>query len=166
MIVRSSHCFSETKLPILICNGPATSILFQPTQRLAVFISDIGLLTTVYTLYSLASYMGTGTLFRVYGVPWFAMSHWIMMVVFLQHTDPVLPHYRAAKWTYARGALATMDRDFLGWQGRYFLHNVSSDFCPRCHLEGALMCLSHYFPSQVSHCHIVHHFFPELPHCT
>ena len=56
--------------------------------------------------------------------PWFAMSHWIMMVVFLQHTDPVLPHYRAAKWTYARGALATMDRDFLGWQGRYFLHNV------------------------------------------
>ena len=73
--------------------------------------------------------MGTGTLFRVYGVPWLAMSHWIMMVVFLQHTDPVLPHYRAAKWTYARGALATMDRDFLGWQGRYFLHNVSPDPC-------------------------------------
>jgi len=115
------------------------SVLFQPNQRVAVLISDIGLATTLYTLYTLGSRLGVGPLFRLYGVPWFAMSHWIMMIVFLQHTDPVLPHYRGPKWTYTRGALATMDRDFLGWQGRYFLHNVS-------------------------HCHVVHHFFPELPH--
>jgi len=47
------------------------------------------------------------------------------MIVFLQHTDPVLPRYRKKAWNFKLGALSTMDRDFLGWQGQFFLHNVS-----------------------------------------
>ncbi len=47
------------------------------------------------------------------------------MITYLHHTDPTLPHYRASKWTFARGAAATVDRPFLGWMGRWFLHDVA-----------------------------------------
>lgn len=49
-----------------------------------------------------------------------------------------LPHYRKAEWSFQRGAACTVDRPFLGWQGRFFLHDVA-------------------------HYHVIHHFFPQLP---
>lgn len=41
----------------------------------------------------------------------------------MQHTDPQLPHYDAASWTYIRGAAATIDREF-GFIGRTLLHGI------------------------------------------
>jgi len=35
----------------------------------------------------------------------------------------MLPHYRKNEWSFQRGAAATVDRNFLGWQGRFFLHD-------------------------------------------
>ncbi|THH12756.1 hypothetical protein EW146_g7395 [Bondarzewia mesenterica] len=84
------------------------------------------------------SWLGSQMLVRLYIVPWVLMSHWVIMIVYLQHSDPVLPHHRTKHWSYMRGALATMDRDFLGWQGRFFLHNIA-------------------------HCHLIHHCFPKMP---
>jgi fatty acid desaturase len=49
-----------------------------------------------------------------------------------------LPHYRKAEWSFQRGAACTVDRPFLGWQGRFFLHDVA-------------------------HYHVIHHFFPQMP---
>ncbi|KAJ7192179.1 hypothetical protein GGX14DRAFT_331598, partial [Mycena pura] len=46
--------------------------------------------------------------------------------------------YRAGKWTWLRGALATVDRPILGWVGRVYFHNVSHD-------------------------HIGHHIFTSVP---
>jgi len=60
------------------------------------------------------------------------------MITYLHHTDPVAPHYRDNVWNYQRGAAATIDRPVLGWQGRFFLHDVA-------------------------HFHVIHHFFPKLP---
>jgi hypothetical protein len=34
-------------------------------------------------------------------------------------------HYYKGQWTFARGALATVDRPVFGWVGRFFLHNVN-----------------------------------------
>ena len=62
------------------------------------------------------------------------------MITYLHHTDPELPHYRQPEWNYQRGAAATVDRNFLGWMGRFFLHDVA-------------------------HYHVVHHFFPKMPFC-
>ena len=62
------------------------------------------------------------------------------MITYLHHTDPEIPHYRGQAWSYARGAASTVDRNFLGWQGLFFLHGVA-------------------------HYHVVHHFFPKMPHC-
>lgn len=47
------------------------------------------------------------------------------MITYLHHTDPVIPHYRGAEWNFQRGAAATVDRPILGWQGRFFLHDVA-----------------------------------------
>jgi hypothetical protein len=47
------------------------------------------------------------------------------MITYLHHTDPVIPHYREGEWNYQRGAAATVDRPILGWQGRFFLHDVA-----------------------------------------
>lgn len=55
------------------------------------------------------------------------MAEGIVMLTYLHHSDPTIPHYRNKEWTFLRGALATVDRPFLGWVGRYFLHNVSHD---------------------------------------
>lgn len=60
------------------------------------------------------------------------------MITYLHHTAPDLPHYRGKEWNFQRGAAATVDRNFLGWQGRFFLHDVA-------------------------HYHVIHHFFPKMP---
>jgi omega-6 fatty acid desaturase / acyl-lipid omega-6 desaturase (Delta-12 desaturase) len=44
-------------------------------------------------------------------------------ITYLQHTDPTLPHYDGATWTFARGAAATIDREF-GFIGRQLLHGI------------------------------------------
>lgn len=52
-------------------------------------------------------------------------NHWVVLFVFLQHSDPTVPHYRGDQWTFLRGALATVDRPVMGRFGRFFFHNVS-----------------------------------------
>lgn len=47
------------------------------------------------------------------------------MITYLHHTDPAMPHYRGKQWNFQRGAAATVDRPILGWQGRFFLHDVA-----------------------------------------
>lgn len=49
----------------------------------------------------------------------------VIMITYLHHTDPIMPHYRGKEWNFQRGAAATVDRPFLGWQGRFFLHDVA-----------------------------------------
>lgn len=76
-------------------------------------------------------------------IPWVLNSHWLTMMVYLHHTHPSIPHYRAPEGKKATGlallgALSTIDRPFLGWQGRWFLHDIS-------------------------HFHVVHHLFPKMP---
>jgi omega-6 fatty acid desaturase (delta-12 desaturase) len=44
-------------------------------------------------------------------------------ITYLQHTDPSLPHYEASSWNFARGAAATIDREF-GFIGRNLMHGI------------------------------------------
>ncbi|KAJ2934392.1 hypothetical protein H1R20_g2700, partial [Candolleomyces eurysporus] len=62
----------------------------------------------------------------------------IVMITYLHHSDPTLPHYRKGQWTFLRGVAATVDRPLLGWFGRFFFHNISHD-------------------------HVAHHFFLRAP---
>ncbi|KAJ3756084.1 fatty acid desaturase-domain-containing protein, partial [Lentinula raphanica] len=114
------------------------SIMFKAQDRLAVIISDISIIVMGYIIFQVASKWGVQNTLLLYGIPYLIVSHWVTMIVYLHHTDPIVPHYRDRSWNYTRGALATVDRDFLGWQGRFFLHNIA-------------------------HFHIVHHLFPRIP---
>ena len=44
-------------------------------------------------------------------------------ITYLQHTDPSLPHYTGESWNFARGAAATIDREF-GFIGRQIFHGI------------------------------------------
>ena len=56
------------------------------------------------------------------------MNHWLVSITFLQHTDPLLPHYSNETWNFANGALATADRNCLGFVGPYILHGIVRPF--------------------------------------
>jgi len=114
------------------------SPLFRPDQRLGIFLSDIGLLGMAWLLYRLANMYGAKAVLMYYFIPYVLCNHWIVMLTYLHHSDPTIPHYRKDEWSWVRGAVATVDRPLLGWAGRFFLHNVSHD-------------------------HVAHHFFSYAP---
>lgn len=120
---------------VLTC-CPAYSPLFKEGQRFSIVLSDLGLAATLYILSRWDFY----TVLRYYGVPWLLLSHWLVIITYLHHADQGVPHYRKEARNFVRGAAATIDRDVLGWQGRFFFHGTN-------------------------HWHIVHHFFPRIPFC-
>lgn len=118
----------------------ASSILFTPTQASLVHLSNLGLLLALLTVVASARAYGIAAVVKFYFIPWLFVSHWFIMITYLHHTAQSLPHYRQGAWTFARGAASTVDREFLGWMGRFFLHGVAR-------------------------WHVVHHFCPGLPWC-
>ncbi|KAG6887660.1 hypothetical protein C0995_013685 [Termitomyces sp. Mi166 len=116
----------------------ANSILFTKAQRNAVILSNIGIAFMVWGVSYGCSTFGTANVIKYYGIPWLEVTHWFIMITYLHHTAAELPHYRGKEWNFQRGAAATVDRNFLGWQGRFFLHDVA-------------------------HYHVIHHFFPKMP---
>ncbi|TFK21586.1 delta 12 fatty acid epoxygenase [Coprinopsis marcescibilis] len=114
------------------------SILFTKDQRNAVILSNIGIAAMVWGVSHASAVYGAAQVIKYYGIPWLCVTHWFIMITYLHHTDPILPHYRGKEWNFQRGAAATVDRNFLGWQGRFFLHDVA-------------------------HFHVIHHFFPKMP---
>ena len=73
-------------------------------------VSDIGLALVVSGLFWLARTMGTAWLIKTYLIPYLIVNHWLVLITFLQHTHPKLPHFDDREWEWMRGALSTMDR--------------------------------------------------------
>lgn len=115
-----------------------SSPLFKPKERNGIIASDLGILTMSYILYVWATGVGLSNFVKLYFIPYIFSNHWIVMLTYLHHSDPSIPHYRRKEWSFLRGALSTVDRPFLGWAGRFFFHNVSHD-------------------------HIAHHLFSTIP---
>jgi omega-6 fatty acid desaturase (delta-12 desaturase) len=91
------------------------------------------------------------------------VNHWLVLITFLQHTDPLLPHYRAAEFTFPRGALATLDRNLLGDLGSVMgwigAHATFVTFLPvPTHV------LTRCFRMGISETHILHHVCSKIPH--
>ncbi|KDR74658.1 hypothetical protein GALMADRAFT_98973 [Galerina marginata CBS 339.88] len=116
----------------------ASSMLFQPKHRMSIFVSNATIIVFLALLLSCGYQAGWSHLTVHYLLPWLFAHNWIVLFTYLQHSDPTIPYYRKEQWTFARGALATVDRPLFGWVGRFFLHNISSD-------------------------HVAHHFFPSVP---
>ncbi|KAI0827027.1 fatty acid desaturase-domain-containing protein [Trametes gibbosa] len=123
-----------------------SSIMFKPEQYFLIMVSNVGLLLWLATIGASISYWGFYEVFRTYLVPYLWINHWLILITFLQHTDPLLPHYRESEFTFPRGALSTIDRDLLGdfgrlagWFGAFATHSVSE-------------------------VHVLHHVSSRIPH--
>jgi len=103
-----------------------SSALFKPHQATDVIVSDISLGLVIGALVYVGQQTGGWvTMAKYWLVPYLFVNNWLVAITYLQHTDPALPHYRAADWNFQRGALATMDRKFFGWVGPYVLHGIT-----------------------------------------
>ncbi|KAI0372055.1 hypothetical protein BV20DRAFT_941134 [Pilatotrama ljubarskyi] len=123
-----------------------SSVIFRPEQRKLIIISNIGLLFWLAAILGSIVRWGFFEVFRSYLASYLWVNHWLILITFLQHTDPLLPHYRGSAFTFPRGALSTIDRkllgdlgSFMGWLGSFATHGVSET-------------------------HVLHHVSSRIPH--
>ena len=114
------------------------SPLFSDKDFWDVVVSDLALLGWVGVLSYLAIYIySVYWLVALYVIPLLIVNMWLVIVTYLQHSDLKIPHYSDDEWTWLRGALCTMDRDY-----------------------GILNYVFHH----LTDAHIAHHMFSKMPH--
>ncbi|PIA26232.1 hypothetical protein AQUCO_09500003v1 [Aquilegia coerulea] len=119
------------------CHFDPYGPIYNDRERLQIYISDVGILAVTYGLFRLAAAKGITYLICVYGVPLLVVNAFLVLITYLQHTHPSLPHYDSSEWDWLRGALATVDRDY-GILNKVF-HNITDT-------------------------HVAHHLFSNMPH--
>ncbi|GAA5967944.1 hypothetical protein JCM8115_006576 [Rhodotorula mucilaginosa] len=117
-----------------------SSLVFDKRHRTQVLLSDAFLVGMV-SLITLFGYFhgGLAGVVKYYFIPYLGVNHWLVMITYLQHTDPSLPHYSADQWNFQRGALCTMDRNLMGPVGPYLMHGICET-------------------------HVAHHLSSKIPH--
>ncbi|KAI9376635.1 fatty acid desaturase-domain-containing protein [Aspergillus egyptiacus] len=114
-----------------------SSSLWTENQRHLIAISDLGLLLVGTAVWYLSTQVGVLRTVLLYFVPYLWVHHWLVAITYLHHNHPTIPHYSDETWTFTKGALSTVDRDF-GFIGRHFFHHI------------------------IEH-HVVHHLFSRIP---
>ncbi|WOL06880.1 omega-3 fatty acid desaturase 7-1 [Canna indica] len=115
-----------------------SSDLFLPNEKKDVITSTICWVAMVGLLAGLTCFMGPIPVLKLYGIPYLIFVMWLDLVTYLHHHghDEKLPWYRGKEWSYLRGGLTTLDRDY-GW-----INNIHHDIGT----------------------HVIHHLFPQIPH--
>ncbi|KMZ75477.1 omega-3 fatty acid desaturase [Zostera marina] len=114
------------------------SKLFAPNERLEVLFSTF-CWAVMATLLAVASMVfGPIVILKLYFLPLWVFIVWLDLVTYLHHHghQQKLPWYRGKEWSYLRGALTTVDRDYGLFNNIH--HNIET--------------------------HVVHHLFPQIPH--
>nr|AAW63041.1 microsomal delta-12 oleate desaturase [Olea europaea]ART85718.1 delta-12 fatty acid desaturase 2 [Olea europaea]UUT07161.1 delta-12 fatty acid desaturase 2 [Olea europaea]UUT07162.1 delta-12 fatty acid desaturase 2 [Olea europaea] len=119
------------------CHYNPHSPMYSDRERAQILISDAGVLAVTCGLYRLTAAKGLAWVFCVYGGPLLVVNGFLVLITYLQHTHPSLPHYDSSEWDWLRGALATVDRDW-GILNKVF-HNITDT-------------------------HVSHHLFSTMPH--
>lgn len=114
------------------------SPIFSARERVEVALSTAGVAAVASLLWSAAQAFGVQPLVKLYLVPYLIVNWWLVMITFLQHTHPSLPHYSEGEWDWLRGALSTVDRSFGPYLDRAFHH--------------------------IADTHVAHHLFSGMPH--
>ncbi|MCH0628923.1 fatty acid desaturase [Kocuria palustris] len=99
------------------------SPVFDPHHYWFIVLLDIGVGITAFVVYQWYKHFGLFNMMVGWFVPWLWVNHWLVFVTFLQHTDSTMPHYANDEWTFARGAAATIDRNF-GFIGQHIFHDI------------------------------------------
>nr|AGB58023.1 chloroplast omega-3 fatty acid desaturase 7-1a [Musa ABB Group] len=115
-----------------------SSDLFLPNEKKDVITSTACWIAMVGVLAGLACLMGPLQVLKLYGIPYLIFVMWLDLVTYLHHHghNEKLPWYRGKEWSYLRGGLTTLDRDY-GW-----INGIHHDIGT----------------------HVIHHLFPQIPH--
>ncbi|KAJ3205241.1 hypothetical protein HDU82_005328 [Entophlyctis luteolus] len=127
---------SGQKFDVWASHFHSSSPIFDPHHAKQVIMSDIGIAIMLGILGYLAHTYSVMAVVKYYVIPYLWVNHWLVMITYLQHTDVRLPHYRGDDWTFLKGALCTVDRDF-GFLNHFFHH--------------------------ITDTHVVHHLFSTMP---
>jgi len=110
---------------------------FGSSERNLVLLSDIG----VFAMLGLVAWggmtYGWAAALKYYIMPYLWVNHWLVLITFLQHTHPAIPHFRRSEWNFVKGACSTVDRSY-GWMLNYFMHHIQDS-------------------------HVAHHMFSTMP---
>ncbi|NP_001149938.2 omega-3 fatty acid desaturase [Zea mays] len=116
-----------------------SSDLFSPKEKSDVMVSTTCWCIMLASLLAMACAFGPLQVLKMYGIPYLVFVMWLDLVTYLHHHGHhqlPLPWYRGQEWSYLRGGLTTVDRDY-GW-----INNVHHDIGT----------------------HVIHHLFPQIPH--
>ncbi|KAM3228984.1 hypothetical protein ACQJBY_060113 [Aegilops geniculata] len=114
------------------------SNLFQPNEKKDVLTSTASWLAMIGVLAGLTFVMGPLKMLKLYAVPYVIFVMWLDFVTYLHHHghEDKVPWYRGKEWSYLRGGLTTLDRDYG------LINNIHHDIGT----------------------HVIHHLFPQIPH--
>ncbi|XP_027090211.1 omega-3 fatty acid desaturase, endoplasmic reticulum-like [Coffea arabica] len=114
------------------------SDLFQPSDRKYVVTSTVCWTLMLVSLFCLSAVFGVMQMLKIYGIPYLVFVMWLDFVTYLHHHgyEQKLPWYRGQEWSYLRGGLTTVDRDYG------LFNNIHHDIGT----------------------HVIHHLFPQIPH--
>ncbi|KAK2640934.1 hypothetical protein Ddye_022697 [Dipteronia dyeriana] len=114
------------------------SSLFPANERKSVVTSTVCWILMAVFLVCLSFVFGPVQIFKLYGVPYLIFVMWLDFVTYLHHHghEKKLPWYRGKEWSYLRGGLTTVDRDYG------LFNNIHHDIGT----------------------HVIHHLFPQIPH--
>jgi len=107
----------------------------QKQSALSVFLVFVML----YFLRNLYVAYGWNFVWTYYFAPYMVFVGWLAIVTHLHHTHPDVPWYRGSDWTFDKGALSTVDRDYGIFEdihhniGTHIIHHVCSKI-PHYHL--------------------------------
>ncbi|CED84978.1 Delta 12 fatty acid desaturase [Phaffia rhodozyma] len=116
-----------------------SSKIFKSRDFWDIIWSDVGIATVIGIMVYWSKMRSWQEMATFWLVPYMWVNHWLVLITFLQHTDPLIPHYSNETWNFSRGALATVDRNVLGFVGAYLQHGISET-------------------------HICHHVSSKIPH--
>ncbi|XP_021891747.1 acyl-lipid omega-3 desaturase (cytochrome b5), endoplasmic reticulum-like [Carica papaya] len=114
------------------------SDLFASNERNLVITSTLCWTLMVVLLASLSFLLGPIQMLKLYGIPYLIFVMWLDFVTYLHHHghEQKLPWYRGQEWSYLRGGLTTVDRDYGVFNNIH--HDIGT--------------------------HVIHHLFPQIPH--
>ncbi|KAF4369217.1 acyl-lipid omega-3 desaturase (cytochrome b5), endoplasmic reticulum [Cannabis sativa] len=114
------------------------SKLFTPSERNQIITSTVCWSTMAALLVCLSFIVGPVQVLMLYVVPYWIFVMWLDIVTYLHHHgyEQKLPWYRGKEWSYLRGGLTTVDRDYG------IFNNIHHDIGT----------------------HVIHHLFPQIPH--
>mmetsp|Transcript_6163 Transcript_6163/g.13393 ORF Transcript_6163/g.13393 Transcript_6163/m.13393 type:complete len:424 (-) Transcript_6163:940-2211(-) len=115
--------------------------LFVENEKPMIVTSNAFLIGMLGILAACTFALGVPAMFNLYFVPYWMFVVWLDVVTYLHHhgssdANEKLPWYRGEEWSYLRGGLTTLDRDFGIFNKIH--HDIGT--------------------------HVIHHLFPQIPH--